>query len=534
MGGPNDCIHDPTNPLVIPCATIVHALSVADSGDTIRIEDGPITECDIQINKSITLLGIGVTPVVIDAGYACQHLYVAPWQPADVTLDNLKLIHGSATNGGAIRVSAQGSVTLLRTQLIDNVATEGGAIYNAGTVAIQTDSVLESNEATTGGAIQNSGSVVVENSNFVWNSATTSGGAINSNGGDVDIAGAVFSLNTASNFGGAISTGNTTVSIDDSTLFGNSVDIGFGGAVSNTEGSTLKVTGSILSWNEANGGGGGIHNDLATATIVESTLSGNLTSLNGGGIANLSSATLTLRDSTLVSNDASGNGGALFDSTGDATGTMIRRNTFSLNTATDGGAIFYNGANNGEMFIINSTFSGNSSDRGAAVFDTGFGSVAMANSTLYGQVTVPFGGAIFNDSAIPFGMNNSIINETTITTGGPGSDCAVSGGITGNRNRSDNCFIGGINLGIVSNLDSTLRDNGGPTKTHRLFAGSNAIDQGFNGCRNPDTNAPLAFDQRKIARPQDGDGNGSAQCDIGAYEYVLTVKPPTASSQSMP
>jgi hypothetical protein len=56
-----------------------------------------------------------------------------------------------------------------------------------------------------------------------------------------------------------------------------------------------------------------------------------------------------------------------------------------------------------------------------------------------------------------------------------------------------------------------LANNGGPTQTHALLAGSPAIDHGDN------SGAP-AVHQRGVARPRDGDGNGSKLVDIGAFE----------------
>ena len=53
-----------------------------------------------------------------------------------------------------------------------------------------------------------------------------------------------------------------------------------------------------------------------------------------------------------------------------------------------------------------------------------------------------------------------------------------------------------------------LRYNGGPTYTHRLLAGSPAIDGGNpDGCLDQLGN-PLTTDQRGFTRPLDGNGDG--------------------------
>jgi hypothetical protein len=57
-------------------------------------------------------------------------------------------------------------------------------------------------------------------------------------------------------------------------------------------------------------------------------------------------------------------------------------------------------------------------------------------------------------------------------------------------------------------------DNGGPTRTHALLAGSPAIETALSGC------ATIATDQRYVARPQ------GSHCDIGAFEFAGFVVPP--------
>jgi len=80
-----------------------------------------------------------------------------------------------------------------------------------------------------------------------------------------------------------------------------------------------------------------------------------------------------------------------------------------------------------------------------------------------------------------------------------------------------------------------LADNGGPTFTHALPADSAAVDAGAEFCRDITGGVELTVDQRGAPRPFDGDGNGVARCDVGAFEYgpVVSVvaSDPSASEE---
>jgi hypothetical protein len=73
-------------------------------------------------------------------------------------------------------------------------------------------------------------------------------------------------------------------------------------------------------------------------------------------------------------------------------------------------------------------------------------------------------------------------------------------------------------LGQATDMSNTspamdqLAENGGLAPTHALDANSPAIDAGDNA------NCPPT-DQRGGTRPVDGDDDGIAVCDIGAFEY---------------
>jgi hypothetical protein len=163
----------------------------------------------------------------------------------------------------------------------------------------------------------------------------------------------------------------------------------------------------------------------------------------------------------------------------------IVNSTFSGNVSTEwhGGGIFHT---DGQLTVTNSTFSGNIAPAGTAsgILVATFG--APANATLTNNVLEGLDGAFA--CAIEGG------GAATITSGGSN---VISDGSCNPNGTSDQSFTDAL-LG-------PLADNGGPTWTHALQAGSPAIDAA------DDTVCP-ATDQRGVARPQ------RVACDIGSYE----------------
>jgi hypothetical protein len=294
----------------------------------------------------------------------------------------------------------------------------------------------------------------------IANSGAGYGGGILNEGGTVTVTSSTFSGNSAGHFGGGILNAGT-LTVANSTFSGNGAASG-GGILNNID-STLTVANSTFSDNGAAYSGGGIDN-IGTLTVIDSTFSGNSAGIGGGGIAN--SGTLTVANSTFYDNSADG-------------GFPVSR---------DGGGI----ANSGTLTVTNSTFSRNRAlDRGGGIASSS-GPVTITNTIIANSTS---GGNCFYGVVTDGGHN---IDDGT-TCGFMGAGCTSTGG-------SSFCNTN-------PQLDPAgLADNGGPTQTIALLAGSPATNAGDESvCAKPPVNS---LDQRGYLRP----GIGHTVCSIGSYE----------------
>jgi len=270
-----------------------------------------------------------------------------------------------------------------------------------------------------------------------------------------------------------------------------------------------------------------------TVELRDLTVANGFSTNGGGGIAN--SGTLIITNSTFSSNTASGGGPGASGGGGIANfdGGMltITNSTFSGNdTARSGGGI----ANFGTLIITNSTFSDNiGSKSGGGIANFGGGTLSITNSTFSSNSSSGFGGGIANFGTLR--VTNSIIAKNTAPTG---LDCSGPLSSLGHNLIGDNsgCSFTPAAGDLVGTGDNPidpelgpLQDNGGPTFTRALLPGSPAIDAGDNAtCAAAPVNN---LDQRGASRPVDGEGDGSAICDIGAYELpqeqavAIDIKP---------
>jgi hypothetical protein len=229
----------------------------------------------------------------------------------------------------------------------------------------------------------------------------------------------------------------------------------------------------------------------------------------GGGIYNGDGATLDLIDSSVTGNKARWDGGGIFSFFN--TTTTIVRSTISGNESGNvGGAI----RSLGDMTITNSTISGNRSTgwHGGAIFQTD-GDITITNSTVANNRGPDWAPSTFFIGQYGGGFVPTLTLTNSIITGNQWYACekfasgTVGNVVSGGHNliQDDSCNPAASDLINGNAQIGPLADNGGPTLTHALLAGSPAIDTA------DDALCP-ATDQRGVTRPQ------GAHCDIGAYE----------------
>ena len=228
----------------------------------------------------------------------------------------------------------------------------------------------------------------------------------------------------------------------------------------------------------------------------------------GGGILNFT--TLTLTNLAVLAND----------------------NSAAANAVAEGGGIY--NASDGRLTVVASTIAGNLSDTGGGIENID-GTVTIINSTIAGDTAVNAGG-VGNTGSMTLVNSTVADNVGTTATGGvgdfrgemllmntivannpDGGDC--TGPITTDfgYNLADDATCGFTAATSLSNTNAALEpaglaNNGGPTLTINLLAGSPAIDAipfGTNLCGTTNT-----ADQRGTTRPVNG------RCDIGAVEVT--------------
>ena len=248
-----------------------------------------------------------------------------------------------------------------------------------------------------------------------------------------------------------------------------------------SSGATLLAAGSTFRRNGAGvrpsvpGSGGAIHaTGHSSIQLLDCSLEDNVADL--GAAIDSAFGAATIERSTIVGHQ-SGNDTLRFRN---AEPVRIE-NSSIVDNASD--LTIWSAAGSATTTFQNTTITGNTARIAIVNFYPLFADVRLRNSVLFNSVTEAECMAVES------------LGHNAIAAGSPGFCTAW----------------GATDLIVADPLLGVLRDNGGSTRTRMPLAGSPLRDAG------DDANCP-ALDQRRAARPQDGDGNGVAHCDIGAVE----------------
>ncbi|HEX9003298.1 MAG TPA: choice-of-anchor Q domain-containing protein [Blastocatellia bacterium] len=273
-----------------------------------------------------------------------------------------------------------------------------------------------------------------------------------------------------------ISAGAASVSIAGMTMRdGRPVGGAGGGAIlinNGTASGPVNISDCLITNNDvtaaSNPLGGGIDNEGGTVTITRSTISNNVASFRGGGLQNQGvGSTMTIVNSTISGNTAGTTG------IGGAIRSLV---PLTLTSCT----VFGNSAQTGgNISRSNGTLS--------------FGNTIIAGGTLLGA-----GGTSPDVDGTLTSLDYNLIQNTTGAT------------ISGTTTRD----ITGVSPQL-----GPLTNNGGPTPTHALLAGSPALDKG--------NSSGSITDQRGLTRPFDittiPSATGGDNADIGAFETQALI-----------
>ncbi|QDV40253.1 hypothetical protein Enr13x_00590 [Stieleria neptunia] len=255
-------------------------------GTIVAIENG------FTVTDDVSIVGLGADQLTLSGNNQVRVFDLS--SNADVTISDVTIadgrVIGSGRTGGGIR--SLGNLRLQRSVVRNSVSDSGGGIYQVNGTLVVSDSTISQNTSQSGdggGIRADDAVVVIERSDVSDNVATTS-------------------ITGYRAYGGGIAMRSGDLTITDSTLDGNQANGSGGGFIAD---SSLQMAGSTISNNTAvlDGGGFAWGSPTETAEIVNSTISGNNVTNGIGGAITAFGGPMNVSHSTITNNSSGFVGG---------------------------------------------------------------------------------------------------------------------------------------------------------------------------------------------------------------------------------
>jgi hypothetical protein len=272
----NDCSNSGT-----PCATIQHAVDVADAGDEIRAASGTYTSTSenvVRITKTLTLIG-GYEPPnwSIPASHTSTRIDgertrrgIETEGTISVTLASLMVTRGRASfSGGLWQQTGLSRLDIRNVRFEDNVLPwtlgpdQGGALHANGAITLYNTEVISNYARKMCGGLFLGSNATLINTRVLSNSTENMGGGLCAVGGLTVID--------------SVLEHNATLTLVSQPHYG-------GGAIWADDEAVVTIRGTRIIDNRATRRGGGLHIQSSALTVTNSVIADNYAASLGSGL----------------------------------------------------------------------------------------------------------------------------------------------------------------------------------------------------------------------------------------------------------